>query len=138
MEYKRFGNRIALRLDPGDEIIASLERLAALERIGNATISGIGATDSFVVGAYDLSLGDYVRRERSTNCEIASLSGNIARDAGKPRIHAHMVAAGPDGVEGGHLFRAVVSITAEIFVDVAEGRLRREKCERSDILKLAF
>ena len=44
MDYRRFGSTIVLRLDKGDEIVESILRLAKMENIRLATVSGLGGT----------------------------------------------------------------------------------------------
>ena len=54
MEYRRFGNTIALRLDPGDEIVASVLAAAQKENVTLASVTGIGGTDDAEVGVFDM------------------------------------------------------------------------------------
>ena len=61
MDYRRFGSTIVLRLDKGDEIVESILRLAKMENIRLATVSGLGATADFTVGVFDLNQGVYNR-----------------------------------------------------------------------------
>ena len=50
--------------------------------------------------------------------EIASLTGNITQQGENPYLHLHMVIGNPlvGECHGGHLNRAVISATAEIFI----------------------
>ena len=79
MKYQRFGNMIAVRLEVGDDIGAKLTELAEKEKIGFASVSGIGATDDFTVGIFDMDKGTYDRVRFTGNHEITSLSGNLSR-----------------------------------------------------------
>ena len=51
MEYKRFDNKIVLRIDRGEEVISSLLALARKEKICGF-ISAIGACEEFEVDLY--------------------------------------------------------------------------------------
>lgn len=139
MEYRRHGNKIVLRLDCGDEIVESLAALAVKEKIDCASVSGIGATDSLAVGIYDLKAKRYVPVERSGDHEITSIAGNITDNGGKPRVHIHLIAAGTDGVTvSGHLVRAVISATGELFVDVVDAHVGRKPDSRTGLSFMDF
>ena len=61
MEYKRFADTIALRLDPGDEIVAQLLAVAQKENVTLASVTGIGGTDDVEVGVFDMAKKSYNR-----------------------------------------------------------------------------
>lgn len=131
MNSRRNGNTVIVRLDRGDEICSSLLAAAQKEGIRGGSVSGIGATDSFTVGVFDLEKGGYERFDYSDgNYEIVSLLGNLSVMNGEAYQHLHIVCAGRDGrVAGGHLLRAVISLTCEIFITVTDeiGRGRNEE-----------
>ena len=54
MEYKRFNNDIIVRIDKGEEIITELRNVAVKENVLLASVNGLGATNDFTVGVYDL------------------------------------------------------------------------------------
>ena len=125
MEYVIKGNTAIIRLDKGDEIFSSIKEFAKSEKITAASVSGIGATDNMEIGVYDLEKGCYVRRRFSGNREILALVGNISVMDGE-YVHLHITTQGQeDYAVGGHLFNAVVSMTAEIFVNVLDYELNR-------------
>nr|MBO4517567.1 DNA-binding protein [Clostridia bacterium] len=127
MEYKRFNSVIALRLDKGDDIAASVYKVAEKEKVKAATVSGIGATDNFTVGVFDIGKKEYEKFNFFTNHEINSLTGNITEKDGKPYIHLHITATGSSGkVVGGHLIKGVISLTGEIIITVFDGEITRE------------
>ncbi|MBO4594915.1 MAG: DNA-binding protein [Clostridia bacterium] len=128
MEYKRYGDKIFLRLNKGEEIVESVRAAASAENITAGSLSGIGATDDFTVGVFDINKKAYEEFSFSGNHEITALVGNISFADGKPYVHLHITCAGKGGnVVGGHLLKAVVSLTAEIVIDTANGWVGREK-----------
>jgi hypothetical protein len=49
METRQFGKKIIVRLDPGDEVVASLMAVCLEYDVQLGTISGIGAVNRAVV-----------------------------------------------------------------------------------------
>ncbi|MBR6335605.1 MAG: DNA-binding protein, partial [Clostridia bacterium] len=77
MEYRKFGSRIVLRLDKGDEIVSSVLETAAKENIALASVYGIGGTDFAKVGVFNTEKKAYDEFELRGTHEITSLTGNI-------------------------------------------------------------
>lgn len=127
MEYRRFENTLAIRLDPGDEICESLLEVSMREKLEAAEISGIGALNYFNVGTFNTQTKNYYINEFKGSYEIVSLTGNLTRMNGRPCLHAHFAAADKNGnVVGGHLNKAVIANTAEIFLHVIPGTLNKK------------
>jgi predicted DNA-binding protein with PD1-like motif len=115
-----------IRLDRGEEILAELRAFVRSERIGGATLSGLGAVDAITVAFYDVAARAYRNQSRSGVIEILNLTGNVAWAGGDPAVHVHVAAAHEtEGAFGGHLVSGRVSATVEIRLDVLEGGLRR-------------
>src|SRR6266404_464311 len=127
MKVKRTETGFLAALDAGDEIISSLKRIAVSERIGLASIQGIGAVRDAVLGYLDLDQTQYLKRQFGPeSMELVSLLGNMARLEGDPVAHCHVVLGDREfRTFGGHLFEATTSVTVEIFVRVFEGELSR-------------
>ena len=53
MEYRRFGNTIYLRLDPKEEILEEIGKVAKKENIRLAQVTGLGAINDFTAGVYN-------------------------------------------------------------------------------------
>ena len=139
MQYRRFNDKIALRLDRDDEIIASLLAVAEKENINAASFSGIGATDNFTVGIFSLEKQTYEKESFTGNHEITSLTGNLTFVDGKPYVHAHITCAGENAkVVGGHLLEGVISLTCEIFIDIINGEIGRKFDEELKINRFDF
>ena len=140
MDYKVFEDgTIALRLDPGEEICESLLALAEKEKIRAATVYGLGATDDAVIGILDLNDKEYKTRPLKEPMEITMLVGNLSRKDGEAYLHAHINLGRTDGtVLGGHLNRAVISVTAEIFIRPLSGIIDRKANESMGINQMIF
>ncbi len=139
MEYKRYGGVIALRLDKGDDITESVYTVAEKEGVKAAKVSGIGATDDFTVGVFDIAKKEYEKFVFNGNHEINALDGNITEKDGKPYIHLHITATGKGGkVVGGHLIKGVISLTGEIIITVTDGKITREYDETFGINRWKF
>ncbi|WP_394019640.1 PCC domain-containing protein [Anaerococcus cruorum] len=59
MDYKRFDNKIVLRLKKGEKIIESLEKLANEANISAAHFQGIGAVNELKIGLMKPGDDDY-------------------------------------------------------------------------------
>lgn len=139
MEYRRFGDTVALRLDPGDEIVASVLAAAQKENVTLASVTGIGGTDDAEVGVFDMAKKGYERFSYTGTHEITSLTGNVNTMNGETYAHLHITLAGADGrVVGGHLLRCVISLTAEIFLHTVDGRADRTRREDLQINTWSF
>lgn len=126
MQYKKFGSVYAVRIDKGEEILASLKEFAVKENIAFARVSAIGAVGSFTAGVFDTKTKQYRANEFKGNFEIVSLSGTVDRMNGAYYAHLHMSAGNEKGeVFGGHLNRAVVSATCEMTLTLIDGEIDR-------------
>ena len=128
MEYKKVKNHIIIRLDVGEEIISSIMNILKNEKISFATVTGIGATNDFTVGTYDVTNQLYNKSNYKGVYEIVSLLGNTSTMNNEPYIHIHMSAADKNNnVIGGHLNEAYISATAEIVLNIIETNVDRIK-----------
>ena len=128
MEYKKVKNHIIVRLDVGEEIISSIMNILKNEKISFATVTGIGATNDFTVGTYDVTNQLYKKSNYKGVYEIVSLLGNTSTMNNEPYIHIHMSAADKNNnVVGGHLNEAYISATAEIVLEIIETNVDRIK-----------
>jgi len=134
MQYKICGNAILLRLDPGEEILASLKALCAQESIALGAVQGIGAVNYAVLGLFDPATKQYRANVFEENLEIVSLTGNITTMDGEVYLHLHMAVSDEQGrVFGGHLTEAVISVTAEIVIAQIDGAADRKFSEKIGI-----
>jgi predicted DNA-binding protein with PD1-like motif len=141
MEYRRFGDRIAVRMDRGDEVCAKLLELAEKENIRLASVTGIGASNDVTLGVFNTKNKEYSKfRFSGLDYEIASITGNLSRQDGKPYLHLHAAIGNPvcDETHAGHLNAAVVSATAELMVGVVDGEAGRKFSDEVGLNLFAF
>ena len=121
MEYRRFGEKVLVRIDRGEELFQQLEEVAQREGIQLASVQGLGAVEVFRVDRKE-----FVANRFQGAYEIVSLAGTIDRMDGKFYCHLHMSAGDAQGrVVGGHLKRAVVSATCELVLSLVDGAVDR-------------
>lgn len=127
MNYKRFGNTCVVRFDKGDVIADEILKIANAEDIKVAYLSGIGATDDFEVGVFDVAKKAYNRVHfTGEGFEICSLNGTLSTMNGEPYLHAHITAARDKAeVVGGHFFNGVISLTGEMVITIIDGVVDR-------------
>jgi uncharacterized protein len=117
MNYKFDGYNWLVRLERGEQLIASLVQLAKQEKITGAWISGLGAAEALELGYYDLDAKRYNWKKIDELLEITSLQGNLAWDGEEPVIHIHGTFSGKDmQAIGGHVKELVVGGTCEILL----------------------
>lgn len=134
MEYRKFGEAYLVRMDPGEEILEQLERFARQEQIRLASVQALGAVKEFTVGVFSLAEKQYHANHFQGAYEIVSLTGTIDTMNGDFYCHLHMSAGDEQGrVFGGHLNRAVISVTCEMVVTPLPGTVDRVRSEELGI-----
>ena len=130
MEYKRFDKDIVVRIDKGEEILEKIKEVAIRENIKLATVTALGATNEFTVGVFKTEEKKYYSNSFQGDFEIVSLTGSINTMNDEFYTEIHMSAGDEKGnVFGGHLNKAIVSATCEMFIHVIEGKVDRELSE---------
>lgn len=129
MKYHPLGDgRYLMRLDPGDELIASLRIFASEEQLGFGYVTGLGSTASAVMSWLDPETGEYVRRKFDEPMEVANLTGTItvAADDGRPFVHVHAVLAPQELLAyGGHVHEARTGAVMELVLTTFEQKIER-------------
>ena len=131
MQVKPLGNNYLVRLDPGEEAIEHVTRVADQYRIGFATFHGIGTFERVTLGYYDLDARAYQDEVFEEPVEVLAVTGNIATDAAGQRIvHAHVTVGLSDfTTRGGHLVEGIVGPTLEVIIDTGPATIRRRHDE---------
>ncbi len=120
--------RFFLRLANGEEVKETLCRFADEHEIGAGVLRGLGAADSAELDFYHLTEQRHEAVLVEEPTEIATLLGNLSRDAsGQAIAHIHATLGRRDGsTVGGHVARLVVGATLEIDLEVLPGILHRK------------
>lgn len=127
MDYKRFGDTVVARLDRGEEIHEQLRLIAQKENIKLAQVSGLGAADDVTVGVFVVQEKRYHANRFTGDMEIVSLTGTINTMDGEYYAHLHMGVSDVQGnMFGGHLTKAVISVTCELVIRIIDGRVDRK------------
>lgn len=118
MFIKNFDAKILVVLDRGQNLVQALTEVVIAQHIRGGHITGIGAVMDVQLGYYDLHKKDYIRKTFSDeDYELLALNGNVTLREGVPYVHVHTAVGRSDfSVFGGHLFEAVVAVTAEIYI----------------------
>lgn len=123
MEYFREGKQIVVRLEKGEEVNASLEKLASEHELGFCAVSGIGALENVTL-AY---LGDELVKHQFQQRHEFMCAGNISLKDGKHFAHIHAWLGSPDKTgKVGHLVSGKVSVTCELVLSVFERNVKRK------------
>ena len=139
MEYKRFDNTILARIDKGEEILEKLMEICEKEHVKLANVNALGAIGEFTIGLFDTSEKKYYSANYTGDYEIVSFTGSISTMDGKLYNHIHLSAGARDNkVYGGHLNKAVVSATCELFIHIVDGKVNRKFNEEVGLNLLDF
>ncbi|MBN1296994.1 DNA-binding protein [bacterium] len=126
MEAKQIGNTWIIRIRRGEEIIATLTTACRENHIRLGIISAIGAVGEATIGLYDVSRQQYHSESYSGDMEIVCLTGNVTTMHGEIYLHLHVSLSDVShNLIGGHLNRAVVSATCEVFIQTIPGEIDR-------------
>ena len=127
MEYKRIENKIVFRLEMGEGLMESTQKIASAENVKLASINGIGACSKIEMGYIDLNIKEYVFKTFEGNLEILHATGNITLKDGEPFPHIHISVA-DDGCRafGGHLNEATISATFEGVMQIIDHEIHRK------------
>jgi predicted DNA-binding protein with PD1-like motif len=129
-QHTKSVNTIIARLEPGEDILGTLEILVLEHNIKAGHLILIGAVSKAKLGYFDRKSKEYKSFTMDEDLEVTSCMGNIARlDDGTPVIHAHMAVADEEGKTfSGHLMKGCeVSVTIEVVLTILDGELKRGK-----------
>ena len=139
MDYRKFNNKILVRLEKGEEIVESIRTLANKEQIKLGTITGIGAVNKATIGLFEVDTKVYNTIDLEEDMEIVSLGGNITEKDGEVYIHLHIAISNSTyNVKAGHLNSAIISATGEVVIDIIEGTAGRRFDKEAGLNLLEF
>lgn len=117
---------LIIRIERGDSYINCIKDACKKYSVKCATISGIGAVDTFVCGIFNPETKHYKELTYNGMYEILSLCGNITQKDNECYVHAHICVSDSEGKAfGGHLIEANCSVTGEIFISLINADINR-------------
>ena len=127
MDYRKFGDTYVVRIDKGEEIIASLTDLSRKENIRLAQVDALGAVDHALVTVLDVPTGIFYKKEFNECMEISNLCGTVTRKDGEVYIHLHATLCDTKlTAHGGHALELRVGATCEMIVREIPGEVGRQ------------
>jgi uncharacterized protein len=139
MDHRKTERGYLLRIDRGEELVATLTAFLAEKEIRCGAITGLGAVDDPELGLFTMKTREYLRRRFEGEYEIASITGNVSTVEGAPFPHLHGVFTDADcAAIGGHIFSAEVAVTCEIDLVVYAGEVKRELDEVTTLKLMRF
>ena len=116
----------ALVFERGDDVMSNLQGFAAEQGLTASRFTAIGAFERATLGYFDWERKDYEHIPVEEQVEVLALTGDVALEGTKPKVHAHVVLGRRDGsTVGGHLLEARVRPTLEVLLVDAPSHLCR-------------
>jgi predicted DNA-binding protein with PD1-like motif len=117
----------AIVFETGEEVISGLAEFAKTHQIQSGFFFGLGAFQTATLAFFDLQTKEYEHIPVDEQVEVMSITGNVTWFEGEPKIHAHAVVGKRDGsAHGGHVIKAIVRPTLEVFVSVSGSMIERK------------
>ena len=138
MEFIREGDDVILRLDPGEEIHASIQSLAEHGIKCAAITSGIGRVRDIRIGYLD-SDGVYQTLDHDGPMELLSTQGNLMPGPDCPFTHLHTIMSdNGHHVHGGHLYHATIHVVGELHLRVMDAESMNREPTNTEFVALKF
>lgn len=120
---------IFARMEPGEDILTSIETVARENGVRSGQLSLIGAVSKAKLGYFHRESSTYKDFTINQDVEVVSCIGDISTHEGDLVIHAHMIVADENGkCWGGHLMAGCeVSVTIELVIIETEIELIRAR-----------
>ena len=126
-----------LVLDGDDDVVQSLTAFAGENAITGARLQGIGGFARATIAYWNKTTKVYEEIAVDEQVEVLSILGSIAMSGQEVKVHAHVTLGRRNGsVTGGHLLRATVYPTLEVFIADGGAPLRREKDPATGLMLL--
>ena len=123
-----------LVLKTGDDALAAITKFAKRNKIEGASFSAIGAFREATIAFWladkltYTAVKEYEHIEVAEQVEVLTLTGNVSRAGNQVKLHSHVILGRRNGATvGGHLVRAVVRPTLEVFLIDYATRLARHR-----------
>ena len=126
------GQDFMVRLMDGEELISSLHELSLDSAV---LLNGVGMLRDLEIGYWNGS--SYEVQRIAEPVELLSLQGNFARKGDERIVHCHATIAKHSAAAfGGHVLKATVHNTAEIYVRKLPGITLERKLEETGLAGL--
>ena len=126
------GQDLVMRLMDGEELISSLQGMSVDSAV---LLNGVGMLRDLELGYWNGS--SYDVQQITEPVELLSLQGNFARKGDELIVHCHATIAKHGAASfGGHVLRATVHNTAEIYVRTLIGITLERKMEETGLAGL--
>ena len=123
-------NEYFLRLDKGEEILATIKQFCLKENIRSGFFTGIGVIDRLMLSYYDIHEKKYSDKLITKELEITNITGDVSQFLKDTIIHVHgNFSDDKYQVIGGHVKEAVVSATCEIYLRTFNSPMKRKRDE---------
>lgn len=119
---------IVARMEPGEDILATIETIADSHKIKSGQLTLIGAVSKAHLGYFNREALEYRSFTIDEDLEVVSGMGNISRlHDNSVVVHAHIIVSDEKGkCYGGHLMRGCeVSVTIELVIQEMAADLKR-------------
>ncbi len=134
MQFQRFGDRVQLRFESGENVAATLLEWLASENVGYATMTGLGAVSNATVSYWNSETREYEQHQLDEQMEVVSLVGNVSIKDAEPFTHIHVTLGRRDlSIVGGHLNDAVVHPNLELWLRPEATAIERTLDENSGL-----
>jgi predicted DNA-binding protein with PD1-like motif len=142
MEAIRSGDLILVRMDDGEDIFGNLEKIVEDYGLGSGImVCALGMLKNVELAyfTYPRETGKYLTKQFSGPFEVVSLKGSLAFRENKLVSHIHVALADKEfRCFGGHLNRAEVNATLELFILIPRKRFVRKLDEKTMLNILCF
>lgn len=137
----KINGKVIIRiLSRGEDIYKAIESVAIEHNIVAGIFNMIGAVSEAVIGYFDDSKKEYIKKTFKKDMEIVSCMGNITRKSdGSVVVHGHIALADENtNMYGGHLFPGTLAgATGEIFILPMEKTIVREQDKHTGLFLIA-
>jgi predicted DNA-binding protein with PD1-like motif len=140
MQYRKVTGGYLLRIERGEEVMASLLKFTKKYKIKSGFMVGLGACEKLELGYFDAVKGIYKNKKFPGEFEVTNLTGNIAYLGREPIVHVHITLSDDKfNAIAGHLWSAIVSGTVEIYIMAFGSVIKRAKDPETglNLLKLS-
>jgi hypothetical protein len=142
MKAKKSNNLILARMDDEEDLFSNLEEIAKKYDLKSGIIiCALGMLKDVELAylTYPRETGKYLFKQFSGPFEVVSLKGNLGYFENKLVSHIHVALADKDfNCLGGHLNKAKINATLELFILIPKEKFMRKFDEKTGLKVLHF